>query len=175
MKKMRLVFGMTLLAMLGGAKGDDLLWNAGSPQGQWRAFGAGMLQASAEGNGLALQVDWTKTTFGVGAVFAGSAEMAFPKLEGVRTLTLEAKAAGSSGTVLAPEWVLAGGGKTSRVAEESRAALTGEWQMFSFRVPDDFPGLAKSGLSVTGFRLLFMNPDKSGRAQLSFRDVRLAP
>ncbi|CAN5348377.1 hypothetical protein BH09VER1_BH09VER1_28110 [soil metagenome] len=178
MKKFPLFFtaflGLCLLSTLACAE-EISLWNKSQPTGQWRAFGAGMLQASPVGIGLSLDTDWAATTFGIGAVFeGGGANPAFPSLADLHTLTVEARSSTADGTMLAPEWVVADN-KALRVAPAQQVTLTDEWQTFTFRIPDDFPGFGAKSDQTTALRLLFVNPAKPGRAKVSFRDVRLSP
>lgn len=179
MKKIYPLFCLLLTGLLvarsAHAADDVKLWNAEDPMGKWRAFGAGMSQSAGISNGVRMEVDWPATTFGVGAVYGEAEGAGLPSLENKGTLVLEAKSSVEDGTMLAPEWVIEGGKKAFRVKDSGRAALTADWQVFRFKIPDDFPGLSSQMDQVKALRLLFQNPSKPGRAEVFFRDVRLEP
>lgn len=145
------------------------LWEGGSEQGGWRAFGNGMLGAKATGDEVKLAVDWTETSYGVGAVY----EKALPDLSAMKRLTVEARASDENGTVLAPEF--AAGEKAYRATAAHQQKLKSDWETYTFEIPDDFVKLNGNEAAVTALRLLFINPDKPGRAEVYFRNARLSP
>lgn len=160
---------MFIGALTARAEEGTLLWDIARDQGGWRAFGNGMLAAKTEGDSLVLAVDWVVTTYGVGAVF----EKIPSDLTTVKRLVVEARSAEDNGTVLAPEWVA--GEKSFRVAPDRQQELKADWETYTFEIPDDFPKLSNNESIVTGLRLLFINPQKPGRADVYFRNARLVP
>lgn len=164
-----LIFALTLLC-LGSARGNEFpLWEGSVESGGWRAFGNGMLATKVEAGEVKLVVDWMGTSFGVGAVF----EKGLPDLTTMKRLVVEARASDANGTVLAPEWVA--GEKAYRVAEDRQQTLTADWATYTFDLPGDFPKFEGSEASITALRLLFVNPDKPGRADVYFRNAKLEP
>jgi hypothetical protein len=165
-----LFFVLMFVGFLGARAGEGVaLWESGNEQGGWRAFGNGMLDAKIAGDEVKLAVDWAQTSYGVGAVY----EKALPDLTTMRRLVVEARASEDNGTTLAPEW--AAGEKGFRVQERHQQKLKADWETYTFEIPDDFAKLNGNESIVTGLRLLFINPDKPGRADVYFRNVRLLP
>lgn len=165
-----LFFAFTFFSLLTVKAGEGTaLWDSGRELGGWRAFGNGMLAAQVQSGDVKLAVDWMETAFGVGAVY----ENTLPDLTAVKHLTVEARASDANGTILAPEWVA--GEKGYRVSPDRQATLTAEWETYTFEVPGDFARLAGNEGTITALRLLFVNPDKPGRADVFYRNVRLDP
>lgn len=167
MKKLLTVL-LGVVALTSGLSGETNLWKPSAPTAGWRAFGNGLLEGSAQGDAIKLAVDWEQTTFGIGAVFEAVSLGA-----GIRQVTVDARAGEADGTLLAPEWVA--GERAFRVSTPRQPALTTEWETYTFDLPEDFPHLSGREDAVTALRLLFLNPQKPGRADVYFRNVRLLP
>lgn len=161
--------------------GEVTVWNAEAKNGQWRAFGLGVLDSQTlSGGGLSLDVNWEKATFGVGVSYARTEEggVPLPSLADYKRLRFEARAVGEESRTVTIEWVVrpvdaSAREKAFRASEGSAKSLAGEWAEVEFEIRADFPRIDAVLGDVNALRILFPKSGSEGRGRVEFRNVRL--